>query len=419
MPIKYQTPSSFSDFSCLGSECEDTCCQNWDVKIDRQHYELLKNAMSADKAEKKLFEQSIYLNTSPVVSEYDYAFIRMADSGYCAMLDSKGLCSVHAKHGCEVLGDVCTMFPRVISRAGDTIELSGAMSCPEVVRRCIKDNKPLKLSRFKPADLPRSKNYPILRELSRHNDDFYAQNFTYVREQFMQLIANETLPLETRLYTLISLANNLSEFYHRDCKKPGPGQVKSVIAAYMGKEFLTKLNAFISDYDAGSPVNMIVVHSILSIKLQQAENENISKLYNEIIQHYDVNNKAVPELLADKIKSIRQSLDKETQQFIDNALTRYILNCLYREWFVSMPDPFTYVQMLLVRLSMLRSLIYLAIGMEKHLTTEQVQEKIVYIMYNFARNIEQNLEFLKVVYNALSEQDMMNFDFSAAFIRID
>ena len=84
-----------------------------------------------------------------------------------------------------------------------------------------------------------------------------------------------------------------------------------------------------------------------------------------------------------------------------------------------MPDPFTYVQMLLVRLSILRTLIYLDIGMEQEITADALKQKVVYIMYNFARNIEQNLEFLKVVYNALSEQTMMNFDFSAAFIRID
>ena len=73
MSIKYKTPASFSGFSCLGGECEDTCCQNWEIKIDKRHYDLLKDAMSADDDEKKVFEQSIYLNTSPIVSDYDYA----------------------------------------------------------------------------------------------------------------------------------------------------------------------------------------------------------------------------------------------------------------------------------------------------------------------------------------------------------
>ena len=419
MSNSYKTPASFSGFSCLGGECEDTCCQNWEVKIDRQHYDLLKKAMSKDENEYNVFAQSIYLNTNPIVSDYDYAFIRMGENGYCSMLDDKGLCSVHAKHGEAVLGDVCTMFPRVVSRAGDTIELSGALSCPEVVRRCIDEEDPLKLKRFKPSELPRSKNYPILRELSQLDDDFYSENFNLIRENMMKIMANEQLDLETRLYSLASLVNKLSEFYHRGCEKPGQGQIESVIADYFDKDYSSRLDSFLKDYDAGSPLNMIVVHSILSIKLQQAESENISLLYQKIIQHYCDDEEGIPERLAEKLYDIRRSLDKDSQNYIDKAITRYVLNCLYREWFVSMPDPFTYVQMMLVRLSMLRTLIYLDIGTAHDISLTDINKKVVYIMYNFARNVEQNLEFLKVVYNALSEQSMMNFDFSAAFIRID
>jgi len=162
---------------------------------------------------------------------------------------------------------------------------------------------------------------------------------------------------------------------------------------------------------------MVVVHSILSIKLQQAENENISLLYQEIIDRNSVNNETVAEDLRKKILDTRIELEDDFKEYIDRSITRYVINCLYREWFVSMPDPFTYIQMLLVRTSILRSLIYLYIGDEK-LELYQLKQKIVYVMYNFARNIDQNLDFLKVVYNALSEQTMMNFDFSPVFIRI-
>ena len=155
MSITYKSPASFSNFSCLGGDCEDTCCRNWEIKLDREHFNLLKNAMSKESDENSVFEQYIRLNEKSITSDHDYAFIRMGVNGYCAMLDDKGLCSVHAKHGLNVLGEVCTMFPRVISRCGDTVELSGALSCPEVVRNCIDEKSPLKLSRFKPSDLPR------------------------------------------------------------------------------------------------------------------------------------------------------------------------------------------------------------------------------------------------------------------------
>jgi len=419
MSITYKTPASFSGFSCLGGDCEDTCCRNWEIKLDRQHYDLLSDVMSKDEHEKSMFEQYIHLNENSITSDHDYAYIRMGLNGYCAMLDDKGLCSIHANHGVSVLGDVCTMFPRVISRCGNTIELSGALSCPEVVRNCIDEELPLKVQRFKTADLPRSKNYPIQRELSNLDDDFYSESFSLVRAQLMEIIANEEYDLETRLYVIANLTNKISTFYHRGCKKPEAEQIQQTISELSSNDFILKLGTLIKEYDADTPISMIVVHSILSIKLQQAEDENISKFYERIIHDYDANNDNATEVLAENLDKIRSKLDKHTQKYIDKAITRYIVNCLYREWFVSMPDPFTYVQMLLVRIAILRTLIYLDLGREDKPEQAIIKQKIVYVMYNFARNIDQNMEFLKVVYNALSEQNMMNFDFSLAFIRIN
>lgn len=419
MSISYKTPASFSGFSCLGGDCEDTCCRNWEIKLDRQHFDLLADVMSKDKNEKSMFEQYIRLNENSITSDHDYAFIRMGLNGYCAMLDDKGLCSIHAKHGVSALGDVCTMFPRMISRCGNTLELSGALSCPEVVRNCIDEESPLKIKRFKTADLPRSKNYPIQRELSHLDDDFYSENFLFVRAQLMDIIANEEYELETRLYVIANLANKISTFYHRGCKKPAVGQIQQTISELSTNDFILKLDTLIRAYDADSPISMIVVHSILSIKLQQAEYENISKFYEKIIHDYDANNDNATEVLSKNLDKSRSGLDKHTQKYIDKAITRYIINCLYREWFVSMPDPFTYVQMLLVRISILRTLIYLDLGRDNKPEQSIIRQKIVYVMYNFARNVDQNMEFLKVVYNALYEQNMINFDFSPAFIRIN
>lgn len=418
MSTSYKTPASFSDFSCLGGDCEDTCCRDWEVKLDRQHFSLLNEMMSAQDDTKFIFEQYIRLNESPVSGDHDYAFICMADNGYCAMLDDEGLCTVHAKYGVTALGDVCTMFPRVISRCGDTLELSGALSCPEVVRKCINELTPLKLVRFKTSDLPRTKNYPIHRELSNSKTDYYSQKFELVRNKLMQIIADEELELETRLYIIANLSDKISEFYHRGCSKPVDGKLESMLSMLSENEIVSRLNTFIHDCEVSSPINMIVVHSILSIKLEQAKDENISLLYNKIIEEYNVTNENIADILSQKIIKINNNLSIENHSEIDKAVTRYIINCLYREWFVSMPDPFTYVQMLLVRMSILRSLIYLDIGQEKELNQQQLKQKMVYVMYNFARNIDQNLEFLKVVYNALAEQSMINFDYSPAFIRI-
>jgi len=418
MSLSYKTPSYFSSFTCLGSDCEDTCCRNWEVKLDRQHYDLLNNIMSKEHNEKSLFEQYVHLNENSISSDHDYAFIRMGVNGYCAMLDDKGLCSIHDKYGVAPMGDVCTMFPRVISRCKDTIELSGALSCPEVVRECIDDKTPLKIKRFKPADLPRSKNYPIQREISK-NDNEYFEQFELVRETMMKIIANEKYDFETRLYVVTNLVNKISSFYHRACQNSDAEQLDSILLSLTNDEFVSKLDLMVKDLTPDTSITMVVVHSILSIKLQQAENENISQLYKGIIDKLNITNDNVVAELSNLIANSSGDLSDENRVYIEKALTRYMINCLYREWFVSMPDPFTYFQMLLVRITILRSLIYLDVITKKNIEQHELKQRIVYIMYNFARDVDQNLEFLKVIYSALSEQSMMNFDFSPIFIRLN
>jgi len=418
MSLSYKTPSYFSSFSCLGSDCEDTCCRNWEVKLDRQHYDLLNDTMSKQHNEESLFKQYVHLNENSISSDHDYAFIRMGVNGYCAMLDAKGLCSIHNKYGVDSMGDVCTMFPRVISRCNDTMELSGALSCPEVVRECIDDTNPLKIARFKPADLPRSKNYPIQREILK-DDSEYFEYFELVRETMMQTMANEKYDFETRLYVVANLVNKISPFYHSACQKTETEQLASVLFSLTQDEFVAKLDLVVKDLPSDISITMIVVHSILSTKLQQAENDNISQLYKAIIDKLNIMDDNVVAELSKLVENPSTELSKENRVYIEKALTRYMINCLYREWFVSMPDPFTYFQMLLVRITILRSLIYLDVITRNNIEQHELKQRIVYIMYNFARDIDQNLEFLKVIYSALSEQSMMNFDFSPVFIRLN
>ncbi len=74
MSISYKTPSSFSSFSCLGADCEDICCRNREVKLDRKHFDALKNVMSQDDNKKSMFEQYIRFNENSIPSDHDYAF---------------------------------------------------------------------------------------------------------------------------------------------------------------------------------------------------------------------------------------------------------------------------------------------------------------------------------------------------------
>lgn len=426
MALKYKTPAYFRQFRCLGDECPDTCCQQWEIKLDRQHYDLLQEKMGEDSRQQSLFETYIRVNDKPVQGDYDYAHITMAENGYCPMLGSDGLCDIHRAHGVEPLGNVCAFFPRVIVRRGDTVEMSGALSCPEVARLCLSEEKLSTLSRFSPGDLPRPQ-YPITRELPRGNDDVYAKYFNRVRETFLSIVAREHEPLETRLFALASVANRLSRFYHRGCEPFDETVMDKELQRAQTDESFSSWQDFLEQYQADEPIALIVIHSILQLKLEQFPGEQTSQLALRIFDFLKGSDDG--KSWAEQFSACDKKLQTHLQGSFEHYITRYLHNCLFREWFYTMPDSFTYIQMLLVRTAMLRFLIIAhpdivrLIGEYENGTVDHDKleamffELVVNTLYRFCRNVDQNLPFLQVLYNALGEQQMMNFDYSLPFIK--
>jgi len=440
MSLSYETPEYLLDFQCLGSDCEDTCCQHWDIRLDKHHYRLLENLMQEDPQEQKLFQQYIQINDQAVTGDHDYACISMNQAGQCPMLTEDGLCNIQRRYGQQPLGNICAFFPRVISRCEQRIEMSGAMSCPEVVRRCLRSSGPLRYVRFQPSTLPRKRDYPIQRELPASKTDHYAQHFRQVRKAFLCIMEKHAFALDTRLFAVINLAHRLSENYHRDCGAQNEMQMQQVLYSSQQATKLEKLAEYLLTYENNEPLGIVVVHSILQIKQHSSPKENTSLLANQILQSYldelqsqgkrvsteDIQIKDFYHLFCQRNELCRQTFATE----LDNYLARYLENCIYREWFFTMPDTFTYMQMLLLRCAMLRYLIVSHPDMvqlaqrcventiaqeESHLAMQQL---VVSVVYNFARAIDQNMAFLQVIYNALGEQQMMNYDFSLAFIKL-
>ncbi len=426
MSLNYKTQDYFRDFQCLGGDCPDTCCQRWEIKLDRQHYELLQARMSEEPGQRALFETYIRINDKPVLGDYDYAHINMTDNGYCPMLAQDGLCDIHRAHGVEPLGNICTFFPRVIVRRGDNVEMSGALSCPEVVRRCFSQKSLSSLVRFSPSDLPRAE-YPITRELPRSKSDYYAQQFSKVMDSFLSIMARENEPLAVRLYALASVANRISRFYHRGCETFETSLLEKELKRADSRESFLHWADYLEQYQSDEPMALIVIQSILQLKQEQFPQEKTSQLAKQIFSA--LMNENNPGNWTERFYESEHQVKQALSTQLDRYMSRYLYNCLFREWFYTMPDSFIYIQMLLVRTAMLRFLLiadpevarllegYAYGQLDEKQLGECFFELAVNTTYRFCRDVDQNLPFLQVLYNALGEQQMMNFDYSLPFIK--
>src|SRR5579862_1817025 len=127
--LKLLHPGYFDAFHCIGSDCEDTCCIGWIVHVDKPTYD--KYQQCSDPELGPSLRTLITINEKGS-NDDDFAKIVFTAAG-CAFL-SGGLCSIQERLGESYLSNMCATYPRVMNRAGDVLQRSLDLSCPEAAR---------------------------------------------------------------------------------------------------------------------------------------------------------------------------------------------------------------------------------------------------------------------------------------------
>ena len=130
-------PAYAEQFRCIGSECEDTCCQGWSVPIDRATYRKYKDLPSS--LLRAQLDSCLVL--SPAGKEglngETFAKIRMTGSNQCPLLTENRLCRIQLEQGEAFLSEACASYPRVVTSIGGVAEMALALSCPEAARQVL------------------------------------------------------------------------------------------------------------------------------------------------------------------------------------------------------------------------------------------------------------------------------------------
>lgn len=123
-------PDYFTEFKCIGSACEDTCCAGWNIEIDKKTYQAYRKIQHPEMTEK--LQNNIKVNHKSN-NDKNYAQFEL-NNKRCSMLLDDGLCSIHKELGEELLCNTCAVYPRILTKVGDITEKSLTLSCPEAAR---------------------------------------------------------------------------------------------------------------------------------------------------------------------------------------------------------------------------------------------------------------------------------------------
>lgn len=440
MSSEWLTPEYLREFRCLGADCEDTCCQSWDVHYDKAHYDRLMEQIAADPTFKDYVTQHLIPNDPSIRKPQDYALIKFDSSHYCPFLDEARWCEIHRRYGTEVLSNVCAYFPRVFSRCDNSTEMTAALSCPEVVRRCFNMELSHEWTDLEQSSLPRQEEVPIARQLSVLSIDAYQRGFVPIRQLMIELMAREDFSFEARLFFLANFTSRLAVNYHQNCNI-NPVLIDAEIARMQDKNVMDSLDDFFERFSGDEPIAMIVIQSILRLHLQHAASGRLATMVAAIFTEYAQNQTGQgdvdiftdhipPNHLWQRYQQDWQPLNAQWGVQLESCLAKYVINCLQREWFITLPDPFIYTHLLTIRVAVLKFLIAAykpiqefvtahtgASETERQQLTPQFIDLVVSVVYPFARGLDQNLALLQVVYEALAEQQMMSFDYSLPMIR--
>ncbi|MFY0546369.1 flagellin lysine-N-methylase [Brevibacillus sp. H7] len=202
MKQSHLAASYMKQFQCIGTACEDTCCQGWSVDIDKKTF--VKYKQLTDKTWKKKLTHHIRRNRYETTFT-DYATIRFNEHGFCPFLNTEKLCSIQLGLGERYLSRTCSLYPRQHSRLYNTYELFGSLSCPEVARLALLNPDGIRLE---PVDTVCEDDSSLDRLF---DDERFSDCYYEIRSYIVELLQNRSISLHSRMFRLGRFSWDLSQ----------------------------------------------------------------------------------------------------------------------------------------------------------------------------------------------------------------
>jgi len=209
--IQVLQPGYYEKFSCIGGACEDVCCRDWNIVIDKNTYDRCRSIKDKRFVEK--FLSSVKRNKGVDANTVNYAKFIMREDGFCNFIRDDGLCEIHGNHGAKYLGNVCMTYPRKCCMMQQGLhEFSLVMSCPEVIRVAL--FRP-EIMTFKLTEIPFDASNRLLRLRNQLKTDYEkTARFTpysfKIRESCIDILQCRTIRLPDRILAIGMMLSKLT-----------------------------------------------------------------------------------------------------------------------------------------------------------------------------------------------------------------
>ena len=287
-PTLYQ-PLYVENFSCLGSDCPDTCCSGWHISVEKANYKKIKAL--PDSPNMQAIKTAFKL--TPNGSSTNFAQLATDESG-CVLQTDERLCSIQTQLGASYLPHTCREYPRVKVKISQRVERYLTLSCPEAARLCLTDQRPWSMATIK-SDKPPGKQAILsgllsdsAARLGNYSGSTLLATHALIRHFAMDMVVGVQGALWQRMLLLGFLCQKLDALFQAEAKANVLAQVEYLILqsrlAYADGSF-EQMSSALVDTSGLTSLRARFVFSLTQERLNEGGGNN-QKFINRVVQAF-------------------------------------------------------------------------------------------------------------------------------------
>ncbi|MFN7250069.1 MAG: flagellin lysine-N-methylase [Anaerobacillus sp.] len=395
---KVLTPTYMRDFSCIGADCEDTCCSGWQITIDEKSYNRL---LDEDDNENNLsLSQHVKLLKSSNSNSENYAEIVLNSQSFCPLLSENRLCTLHKEKGEEFLPNICAAFPRISNIVNGNYEKSLTLSCPEAARKVLLNEEGIRFDEmFEEIGGKQLLNGKIntvkLQGVKRERNYFLE-----LREISINILQNRDLSLSSRL---IKLGEFLKEV-HKSLVNSIDGNIqyqiemfKHITVCYKGRE-----GGNASSFSTEAQVTLIrgLIDKSIFTGIKEKRYLNCLLEALEGLKYTGSN------LNQESVDIFNYHSSKLTDKY-EHILENYLVNYCFKNLFPVTKGLLEDYMILIVHYALIK---FHLIGLMNRYEDQFNTQHIITLVQSFSRNIEHSYNESSKFIDFLKENEITSFE---------
>ena len=139
--MKYIVTDFYNEFVCIGGQCIDNCCKEWEIAIEEDTYR--KYASLEEPLRSWICD---HIGEEEQEGQEKCRKIVLNSDGRCPFLNRQNLCDIYSLVSPDAMSSVCQTYPRRIRQYYDVFMGTLMLSCPEAARMIIEKKEPIQFN---------------------------------------------------------------------------------------------------------------------------------------------------------------------------------------------------------------------------------------------------------------------------------